>query len=921
MKRLIFLAFLAFAFTGFGQQKMTVSGTVVDTNINVPVQNAVAMAIRVKDSTLLGFQRTDKYGSFKFTLPLDTIQLIVRHPQFNDFNSYLFGSTENNSFNLDPLPMPDKSTNLGEFVLYANRNPIYYRGDTLVYVADSFKVKENAVVEDLLKKLPGIQVDANGKITSQGTEIGQVLVDGDEFFGSDPTMATKNLAAKGVENVKVYEKESEDGSDEKIQVLDLTLKEEARKGYFGKVSGAGGSDFVKNDFYESELLLNRYNSKQKIAVFGLASNTPKSNFGWGDANRFGLDGGDRMDWDNPSDDLPEWEGGSMNTNSGVPRTIRAGFYLDQQLWKGGEVRLNYTYNDNKLLRETRSKSQYFLQDTSYTTDNESINDSRTKKNELGVKFKQKIDSLTRFEVETKLNLSFTETKSNTLTNYRSQRDSLVRFTTVDNPTDAENASMTNTFRFYRNFMKKNRKLMARYNLVLTDNATDGSLLSIDRDAVTDTINQYYNQKKENRTKAIAQTAYVNFVEPIGGLKNWKTEFEYEFYTNNNNQRKSTFNVAENGGAPTFDPNFSNQFETQRMQNRAGAFLIFENNKTRVSAGTRVRNIGIDNRNILTSSLIRQDMTNVLPRLIVQHKFTQTSRIRLQYNTTSTLPTVDQLQPVQDNSNPNFIRMGNADLEPDYSHSVNLNYNMWKGLSGFYVYSGANYTLDQNAFSTSTTYDPVFFRTTSQAINIDHADYFSFYGGSGFPIPKLKDFRGDINLNAYHNNTENLIDGQKNETRNTGLGAGLGFNYNGDSLNLSVRGDLDYVIPSNSLSSASNQPYTNYSFSFDADWTLPKQFFFRTNLSYTINGQRAAGYGKNYLIWNATVERSFLKTQNLFVGVEAYDLLNQNISVYRQVSTNVITDNITNVIARYFMLKVTLRFNNNHTKEEVNDNMW
>src|SRR3989338_9089641 len=140
--------------------------------------------------------------------------------------------------------MPEKSTGLGEVVIYANKNPIYYRGDTLIYVADSFKVKENAVVEDLIRKLPGMKIDENGKITSQGKEIGQVLVDGDEFFGNDPTIATKNLAADGAETVQVYEKDSEDGSDEKIQVVDLKLKEEAKKGYFGKVNLPFSSIFI-----------------------------------------------------------------------------------------------------------------------------------------------------------------------------------------------------------------------------------------------------------------------------------------------------------------------------------------------------------------------------------------------------------------------------------------------------------------------------------------------------------------------------------------------------------------------------------------------------------------------------------------------------------------------------------------------------
>jgi hypothetical protein len=162
---------------------MTIKATVVDTNAKTIVKNAVGMVIRVRDSVLLDFKRTDKMGQFNFTVPIDTVEFIIKHPEYGDYRSYIFGSKENNVFEMNPLAMPELSSEIEEVVIFAYKDPIYYRGDTLVYVADSFKVKENAVVEDLLKKLPGMSVDANGKITNQGKEIGQVLVDGDEFFG------------------------------------------------------------------------------------------------------------------------------------------------------------------------------------------------------------------------------------------------------------------------------------------------------------------------------------------------------------------------------------------------------------------------------------------------------------------------------------------------------------------------------------------------------------------------------------------------------------------------------------------------------------------------------------------------------------------------------------------------------------------
>ncbi len=915
MKQLVLLVLLVLSTTSFAQQ-MTIKGNVIDTNYNQPVRNALAMTIRVRDSVLLGFQRTDINGMFNFSLPTDTIELIIRHPQYGDYKSFFFGSADNNYFDINPLPMPEIANEIGEVVIYANKNPIYYRGDTLVFVADSFQVKENAVVEDLIRKLPGMKVDANGKITNQGKEIGQVLVDGDEFFGSDPTIATKNLAADGVKTVEVYEKDAEDGSDEKIQVLDLKLKEEAKKGYFGKINLAGGLDkFVPSNkgFYESEVLLNKYNSKQKIGLFLLASNTPKSNFNGNDLYKFGLSEG--MNWGNESDDNEGYGGsGNVNTDNGIPQTLRGGFFLDQKLWKGGRVRLNYTYADNQIVTKSASLSQYILTDTSYFTDVNNNQEDRYKKHEIGIKFTQQLDSSSRIEFEPKLSVNDTKQNSESTTEFLSRDETAIRNTSITSETQANGVTLNSTFRYFKDFKKKNRKLMARYNMVNTNNTSNGFLLTEDVEVLTQNVNFTVDQKKENRNISFAQTGYISYVEPIA--KKWKTEFDYEYYSNNNDQRKTTL-IPLNGLYEEIDTAFSNQFETNRQQHRVGAFLVFENAKTRLSVGSRVRNIDIDNRNLFTDTLIQQGLTNVLPRVIWTQKFSQTSRLRVSYNTNSTLPSISQLQPVPDNSNPNFIQIGNSALQPNYTHTVNANFNMWKGLSGFYVYSGLNYVRQKDAFSTSTIYNS-FGGTTSQTINIDHADFGYFYGGAGIPIPKMKDMRLDVNLNGNYSSTENYINNERNRSKNTSFGTDLGLQYNGDSLSFEVNAGFSYTIPSNSLSTLTNQPYTNYDFGIDFNWTLPGRWFVNSDATYTINTGRTAGYNLNYVIWNASIQRSFMKSQNLYFGIEAYDILNQNISNYRTVNDNVIVDQRSNVIRRYFMAKMTLKFNNNHTKEEDND---
>lgn len=920
MKALLVL--FLFISTASFSQTMFISGKVVDTSshADVPLPQAMAMLIRIRDSVLIDFKRSDKLGEFKFeNLPYDTLQLLVSHPNFGDQSYYIFGSENNASFPIKRIVLPPKSQEITEVVIYAYKDPIFYKGDTLVYVADSFATKPNAVVEDLLKKLPGLNIESDGKITSQGKEINKVLVDGDEFFGSDATIATKNLAASGVQTVEVYEKDAEDGSDEKIQVLDLRLKDDAKKGYFGKINLAGGLDqFVPNNigFYEGEFLLNKYSKDQKIAVFGLGSNTPKTAINGNDLQKFGLGGG--RNWGgNDSDDLPNYGGGDLSAGTGVPQTIKAGFYIDQKVWKGGRIRLNYSFLNYQVDARSSSLSQYILTDTSYTSDKSQRNFQDIKQHEIGIKYTQELDSFSRIEFEPKLTINLINDSSRSINEFRTQNNDLTRTTDLLNFTDQRNLGLNSTVRYVRDFRKKNRKLIVRYNISMDNDKSDGFLNTTDVDASTQILNYRFDQKKENRNKSVVNTAYFNYVEPIA--KKWKTEFEYEYYQNNNSKRKSTFNPT-NGVYEDLDSIYSNNFETVRQQHRAGAFLIYENAKFRVSAGTRVRTIAIDNRNMILDTLIKQDLNNFLPRAVLTIKFSQSSRFKLQYNTNSSLPSITQLMPVLDNTNPNSIQIGNPDLKPNYSHSLNGNYNMWKGLSGFYVYSGFSYTRQLNAFSSNTIFNNLG-QSISQAINVDHADYLYYWAGAGIPIKKVKNLGMRINANGNFTSFENYINSERNVTKNNGIGGDFRLQYRGDSLNLEIGGGIDYNAPKNSLSTFSSQPYTNYDFAAEFDWTLPKRWFISSDATYTINTGRTTGYNISYVIWNASIQRSFLKTENLLFGIEAYDILNQNISNYRSVSNNVIVDQKTNIIRRYFMAKMTLKFNNNKTKEADYEGHW
>ncbi|MDD2982903.1 MAG: TonB-dependent receptor [Crocinitomicaceae bacterium] len=898
---LIFIPFMSMS------QNMNISGNVHDTLVDQPLPNALATLIRIKDSVLLGFQRTGKDGNFAFKdLKLDTLQLIISHPKFGEREYYFFGRPDNASFELKRIFLPQKTEQIDEITIFAYKDPIYYKGDTLVYVADSFATKPNAVVEDLLKKLPGISVDKDGKIKSQGKEISQVLVDGDEFFGADPTMATRNLAAKGVESVQVYEKKREDATegDEMIQVMDLKLKDEAKKGYFGKASFA--SDFRK--FYEGELLANNFNKKQKISAFVLTSNTMKSSLDWSDAYKYGLDNQTGYQYNSETDG---WESdGSRNNGVGIPTTFKSGVYYVDQVSKKLKIGANYANTFNALETVESNRSQYFLSDTTYFSTQEKVNRSKNESHELNLSIKYDIDSLTTLEILPKLKINKASSVNNDQTDFIAEDNGLTRQTNVNNTNDAEGLNFKTRVGLTRKFKKEKRELKINNNFVYDKNTSEGTLYTKNSNFGNPLLSDTTDQKKSGNASIISNIFDITYVEPL--TKKFRLEMEYELFNTVNDQERKTFN-AINGQYTELDSNYSNIFTTKKIQNRIGTSLIYEYKKHFLVTGIYVRNVQIENSNEISLNTINQNVNSILPRVRYRYKISQNKRLQFGYNTSSRQPSINQLQPVNDNSNPNRLVLGNPDLLPSYTHRTNVSYNSYKPISGTYFGASLNNNITQNDFSTSVFYDAQG-RSVTQSINTSGNTSSNFYFWAGLPIYKqVLKLESSLDLGYYQ--YKNYINNQENTTLSKYTRAGLAINLEKDSLEISLGGDLSYTLPSSKINSAQNQAYLTQTYNANFRWTLPYKFGIESDASYVINSKRTEGYNINYLIWNACVTRAFGKIDSWILGVTVNDILNQNINTNRNVSAVVTTDSKTNIIARYFMVKLTYLFNSTKTKQQ------
>ena len=897
------MCFIAYA------QNMTITGNVTDTLNNQPKKNTVVMLIRLSDSTLLDFQRTDENGKFNFELNMDTIEIIISHYKNDDKVIFFFPSSDRNTLDLSNTILPEKSEMMNEVTIYAYKDPVFFRGDTLVYLADSFKTKQNAVVEDLLKKLPGIEVDKNGSITSQGREVNKVLVDGDEFFGSDPTIATKNLGAKSIESVNIYEEEntdSDENSDETIQVMDLKLKEDAKKGYFGRLSGA--TDF--DHFYEGEFLINRFNKDFKLSVFSLASNTPRANFGYGDIRKYGLSTKNNNFF---SDNDREWWGyNNQNNNSGIPKTFKSGIFFSDKLTEKLKVGFNYTYNQSELDANSNKSLQYLLSDS---LDNYIVNEENssfeTKEDHL-VNFyiKYKLDSLTEIEIMPRYSESKT-VDSSELINQFEFNDNTSNYNSIINQEHSYHSdNFSSEIRLKRNFKKKDRLL--KYAYTYSQNNAKDSQFNLTNYTSSTSINNI-DQNQNFLSNTINHQSQFLFREPI--TKKWGLDIEHLYKYSNGEQERLTYNFNPFESAYSeIDSAYSNEFLNKKITNRGGLFYVYKYRKDRFKLGGYVRNVQIENYDLLGNELTPNlNFWDILPQVNYRHKFSNSKRIRASYKTNSRQPSLNQLQPVQNNSNPNKITEGNPKLKPDYSHTFQLKYNNWKGITGSYIWSNLGYVIKNNAFSDSVAYDN-FGRTISKTINIDRQDNAWFDIGGNIPIGNTPFSIGGGLFSNYFK-TKSYINADSNFTTTFSNSGEISIDWDVDSIYFELGMEYSYSKPTNSLAFYNSQPYTTQEFFLDADVDLPWNMEFTTEATYTINSQRADGFNINIFIINLSLSKRFLNTENLILSFEGNDILNQNQFVQRSIQNNVIIDNRTQIISRYFLMRLTYRFNSNKGKIE------
>lgn len=897
-------------------QTYTVKGSIMDTVNMYPLTNASVTLMHAEDSVLENFTRAKEDGTFSLTVgtPGKYIMLTA-FPGFVDFVDKI--DVKESVTDLGELPMISRTHLMKEFVYTEQFAAIKIKGDTIEYVADSFKVKDNATVEELLKKLPGLQVDKDGNIQAHGQKVEKLLVDGEEFFTDDPAVVSKSLQAKAVDKVQVFDKKSDQaeftGIDdgEVTRTVNLQLKDNMKKGYFGKVvSGGGGGD--DRTYFENQAMANYFKGKKKIAAFGIMANTGKIGLGWEDRDKFG--GGDQntvyedgmMYTTSSNDEFESWSG---NYNGrGYPKAWTGGVHFSDK-WNQDKyhVASNYRYAKQNIESIDNTFSQVILPD-SQIFNNDTKDEFKTgQRHRVDGLYEWKTDSLSTL----KLTAAFNHTNMLNRSEYHSQTllengdTSLTNDRLVNNESLARKINSNLNWR--KKFNKARRTFMLNISQYYEENESKGFLNSVNTSARNGGFTQTIDQKKENDNTTLQLGGSAIYTEPLN--KVMAVSLEYKLAVNNSSSKRSTFNKTT-PTADTYedlDSLFSNNYTYNIVTHTGGTNLSWDYKKIDFSTGLSVAGTNFNQQDLRADTGFSYGVVNLFPKAMLRYKISKQTNFRFNYYGSTRQPTIRQIQPLQDNTNPNNIAIGNANLKQEFRNSFSINLHDYKVLSGRWLYTYGSFTIISNAITQLETIDSIG-RRTYQFDNLN-GNYNGYAGGGiGKRIIKWRTQVGG-NFNVSINKTNSKVNGVLNVSNYNSYTVGGNIDYETKDEKFEIGWRTSYTYNDNSATiSTLATSYWSVENRFSVEYELPWKLEIGTDFNWYIREQTVVfDRNNNVFKWNAYLSKKFLKNDQLELKAVVFDMLNQNIGFNRYAYNNQVTENSYNTIRRYGMLMLEWNF--------------
>ena len=900
------LLFLSFFLVANAQNDIVIKGTVYDINTQVPLELATVYFSNAKDSTVIEYANTDKNGVFKIaTKKYDKpVFLKVNYMGYQPYTEEQSSLLESKDFG--KLYLMQNTKELNEVVIKSEAPPIRVKKDTLEFNAASFKLRPDANLEVLLKQLPGFEVDSEGKITVNGKEVNQFLVNGKAFFDKDGAIALKNLPADIINKVQVsdYKTKKEELSKQEstsdYSSINLTIDEKKNKGYFGKFLAGYGTD----DRYESSLILNFFKDKQKISILASANNINSTGFTQDEV--FDSMGGGRNASGNAR---------ASGTGRGITESSMVGLNYNDEWSKNFEASGSYKFENSVNKNESKSNQANFLPTSTFFTESNSKARSENTGNNANFELEYKINPNTRLVFTPAISQSRANSLSESSSFSKDEEEVSLNESNSKSYRESTATSFANSINFNKSFEKRARNLSFVFSNNNTANDSDGINVSKTVFYQGSKPDDERNQNSKGDNSYDSYSADIEFTEPITDSLRVRIGADFDWQNSINDAKTYDFDMASQSYSDLNDLQ-TNYTTSSRNSVTPKVGLSFEKNDFTFNLNSSTSIVDFDNHSLYLGKTTDLNQKYVLPfgRAQIRYKLDRSKFFTLRYDYSNTLPSSTQLMPVGNLSNPLNTIIGNPNLNPTEKNSVNLNYRNFdmRTRSGYTFYMRGDF-FNSEIVSTSV-YDSSGKRTTTYK-NISGTYNTSIGGNWNQTIKKEAHvLRYGASINANYSFDKGFTNTVLYSSKRVGVTPRVYFSYDyGELLTIAPSYNFSYNesrYTNSSLKASSNVVHrinlqtTNY-------W--PKNWTFGNDFGYTYNSNISNGFKKDFYLWNTSLSYGFFD-KKMTLKVKVYDVLNQNQSATRTISPTTIRDEENTVLKRYAMFSLAYKLGDFGGKE-------
>lgn len=960
LKAVLLCAAMILSLSAYAQNSFTVKAKLTDEKTGEPVGFATASLTVKGEKEPAKYVLSDSDGNV-------AIQKVrkgtyVFKAELMGYKAFSKEITVDKNLDLGVFKMVEDAEVLDAANVSAVGNPILVKKDTIEYNASSFKTSDNDMLEDLLKKLPGVEVNSDGTITANGETINKITIDGKTFFLDDPQLASKNLPAKIVEKVKVVERKSEqarftgidDGNEETI--IDLSIYKGMMNGWFGNLSAGGGHDVPDQGYYgdgktplkdgwryQGAGMVGNFKEDSQISIIVNANNT--NNRGFND-----LAGGMMMGMRGGGGGMGRGMGGFGGGN-GITSSWMGGLNGAFDLFDGDmELAGNYLYNgSDRYVEEESSKITYMEDGSRLLNDNKGTSTNASQGHRFGVRLDHEFSDNTSILFEPQFNFGSGNYSERSDFSTRTARGADTTFTNQgfnDNRGDNRNWSTSGRFLFRQRLGKAGRTFSANIDYSFSNNEMAGlnqSLTQTDFDQNGEYDNEIVNQRFDQLSRNSSLSGRLVYTEPLA--KTLFLEASYQYSWNVSKSSKDTYNSGNDTFdsshmiydpvGEVYDPTYSSSILNRYINQRAGLTLSWQKENINAQIGARINPTNTHNET--NGEAYDSKVINWSPEARIRYMFNDNANLMVNYNGRSAQPSTSQLMPVPDNTNPLNISLGNPYLEPYFNHNMRANFRYTNRTTFTSINASVNGSLVQDAITNAQWYDqvgtqysiPVNGPATGNVngnimINspIGMSDFsimsmtngrynqsLSYIGTGELASDKYYDpEKAEFNYDLFHKDFPDLGNTDafaKNRIQTMGITQMLRLTYRNDFVELVAGGRTNMSKSWYTMNAANQKATWNNNVSFEMNWTLPFGMNIISDLNYNWYNGYTTQQEPEFILNAEITQLLFNKTCTL--ALRAYDLLNQAKNLSVTDASNYHQEVRNNTLGRYIVVSFTYRF--------------